>query len=149
MKTNDVIYFSVRNNILGEDYPITLNFINWLAYNNQYFLNDEWTRENKLCVYAGSIGTSLNYNISAPKSWVEKNCPELFTDDEYSYYGEVYIKNIGKTITRVFRKKFSDFLDHPNVHGDVIDHKIGWAYPEYNEENFGTRWYNKGKAYCE
>lgn len=29
---------------------------------------------------------SCNYTISAPREWVEKNCPELLTDEEYTYY---------------------------------------------------------------
>ena len=48
-------------------------------------MSDKWCKKNKLCVYQGAIDMSCNYTVSAPREWVEKNCPELLTDKEYTY----------------------------------------------------------------
>ena len=82
----EIIYFSVNNWFSGRDYPPTKNFKKWLGDDlNQTFRNDEWAKKNKLCIYYGVIDMSQNYTIAAPRSWVEKNCPELLTDKEYTY----------------------------------------------------------------
>ena len=137
----DIVYFSVNNWHCGIDYPNTPNFIKWLSDDsNQYFANDDWVKENKLCIYAGVIDMSLNYTIAAPKSWVEENCPELLTNDEYEYRINV-TRNTGFE-TNILKGKFSDFLDYPDGDGKVTDHRFEWPYPEYCEENIGVQWYD-------
>lgn len=134
----EVIYFSVNNWGPGRDYPLTDNFEKWLGDDfNQQFQDDTWAKENKLCIYAGFIDMSQNYNITAPRSWVEKNCPELLTDDEYTFYE--YGCN-GKVIEH--KKKYSDFVNVPDKDGDVVS-KWGWPYLEYKEENFGVHYYDE------
>ena len=110
----DVVYFSVNNWMCGENYPPLDCFRKWLGDDlNQTFRNDTWCKENKLCVYYGVVDMSQNYTVSAPREWVEKNCPELLT--EYTQF--IFTPEEGKTIP-----------DH--------DH---WYQPflEYCEENFG------------
>ena len=81
MSSKDIIYFSVNNWGPGKFHPDTEIFRKWLGEDeDQYFMNDEWCKENKLCVYCGIIDMSYNYTVSAPKEWVEKNCPELLTN---------------------------------------------------------------------
>ena len=110
----DVVYFSVNNWFSGENYPPTKNFKKWLSDDfNQSFRNDEWCKENKLCVYYGCVDMSTNYTISAPREWVEKNCPELLT--EYTQF--VFAPEEGKTIP-----------DHDDWYQ---------LFLEYCEENFG------------
>ena len=118
MTNKDVIYISVNNWFCGENFPPTPNFRKWLGNDfNQSFRNDEWCKENKLCVYYGCVDMSQNYTVSAPREWVEKNCPELLTDDEYTY-----ITRVGKPKKKLFggyeyvwedvehKKKYSDFV---------------------------------------
>ena len=114
MEKQDVVYFSVNNWFCGRDYPNTPNFRKWLSDDfSQSFRNDEWCKKNKLCVYYGCVDMSQNYTVSASRDWVEKNCPELLTDKEYTYetIGTYYDKN-GETITKrtQYTKKYSDFV---------------------------------------
>ena len=102
----EIIYFSVNNWFCGRDYPPTKNFKKWLGDDlNQTFRDDKWAKENKLCIYYGVIDMSQNYTIAAPRSWVEKNCPELLTDDEYTYvtctYGKDGEKRFMQTLAAV------------------------------------------------
>ena len=84
---SDVVYISVNNWFCGRDYPDTPNFRKWLGNDlKQTFSNNDWAKENKLCINAGNIDMSSNYTITAPKEWVEQNCPELLTDDEYRFF---------------------------------------------------------------
>jgi hypothetical protein len=87
---------------------------------------------------------SQNYTIAAPRSWVEENCPELLTDEEYTYITCMYGKDGEERIEH--KKKYSDFVDHPDSCGEVYD-KFGWPYPEYKEENFGSNYYNEELSY--
>ena len=137
----EIIYFSVNNWFCGEDYPPTENFKKWLGSDlNQAFRNDEWAKENKLCIYCGTIDMSMNYTIAAPRKWVEENCPELLTDDEFTYTTTIYSDGTSKWIE--YKKKYSDFVDKPDEYGDVEDHRFGWPYLEYKPENFGVHWYH-------
>lgn len=147
MENKDVVYFSVNNWFCGRDYPNTPNFRKWLGNDlKQSFMNDEWCKENKLCVYYGLIDMSNNYTISAPRDWVEKNCPELLTDKEYTYetIGTYYDKN-GEVITKrtKYTKKYSDFVYVPDDGEELPDNdELGnMPFREYCEENFGTQYY--------
>lgn len=136
MNNEDVVYFSVNNWFCGRDYPNHPNFKKWLGNDlKQSFMNDEWVKENKLCVYAGNIDMSSNYTVTAPRSWVEKNCPELLTDEEYSY--DIISSIDGR---KTYKKKYSDFVFHPDEDGFVED-KFGWPFKEYCEENIGCTYY--------
>lgn len=152
----EIIHFSVNNWFSGRDYPPTENFQKWLGDDlNQKFRDNEWAKENKLCIYYGFIDMSLNYTVAAPRSWVEKNCPELLTNDEYEYATIISKpkKNKGilvklgikpkygyEQITEVHKKKYSDFVDHPDDDGDITS-RFNWPYLEYKEENFGSHYY--------
>ena len=138
---DEIIYFSVNNWSEGWDYPLTDNFKKWLEDDgNQPFMNDAWAKENKLCIYYGCIDMSFNYNITAPRSWVEKNCPELLTDDEYVFYTTGFN---GESENRI---KYSDFVDHPDKNGKIVS-DWGWPYLEYKEENFGSHFYDNRSTY--
>ena len=149
----DVIYFSVNNWMGGENYPLTENFKKWLRNDlNQSFRNDTWCKENKLCVYYGTVDMSTNYTISASREWVEKNCPELLTDEEYTYIirrGTYKKKSIfSEDVELVWediehKKKYSDFVYIPDDGEDLPDndHIGNMPFREYCEENFGCEYY--------
>lgn len=154
MTNKDVIYFSVNNWFSGQDFPPTENFRKWLGNDlNQSFRNDEWCKENKLCVYYGMVDMSQNYTISAPREWVEKNCPELLTDDEYTYIvsrSKIKKKLFGgyKTMWEdiEYKKKYSDFVYVPEDDEETPDcDRVGdMPFREYCEENFGSEYYETG-----
>ena len=135
MEKQDVVYISVNNWFCGRDYPPTENFKKWLGSDfNQSFKDDDWCKENKLCVYCGTVDMSTNYTISAPREWVEKNCPELLTDDEYEY------------VTRVGRYKKKGLLGKSKLVWEDVDEgecdRVGdMPFREYCEENFGSKYY--------
>ena len=151
MKNNDVIYFSVNNWMSGEDYPPTENFRKWLSNDfNQSFRNDAWCKENKLCVYYGTVDMSTNYTISAPREWVEKNCPELLTDDEYTYIirrGTYKKKGLFGKTELVWenvenKQKYSYFVYDPkDVEEGECDSVGDMPFREYCEANFGSKYY--------
>ena len=118
MKKDDIVYFSLNNWHCGIHYPDTETFRKWLGDDgNQYFMDDDWCKENKLCVYCGLIDMSFNYTVSAPREWVEKNCPELLTD-------------------------YSEFIFLPKE-GETKPEHDDWYQPflDYCEENFGCDFY--------
>lgn len=137
----EIVYFEVNNWFSGRDYP-PIEKLAKLIHEYQ-FRNDEWCKENKLCVMCGAIDMSMNYCIAAPKTWVLENCPQLLTDEEYEYK----TATIGwdengeqKETIHTHTKKYSDFLCQPDEDGDVYGHISDWCFPEYKEENFGVTW---------
>ena len=150
-KQQDIIYFSVNNWFCGRDYPPTENFKNWLRDDlNQKLRSDAWAKENKLCICYGFIDMSQNYTVSAPREWVEKNCPELLTDEEYTYYTIIQrpkknlfgkVKYVEERIEN--KKKYSDFVYKPDDGEDMPDEDYwGMPFREYCEENFGVKYYS-------
>ena len=130
----------------GENYPPLKCFHKWLGNDlNQSFKNDEWCKKNKLCVYYGTVDMSTNYTISAPREWVEKNCPELLTDEEYTYYTVTYRYNGNNECEgkrEEHKKKYSDFVYSQEQIDEGECDRIGdMPFPEYKEENFGSRYY--------
>ena len=153
MKKPDVIYFSVNNWFCGRDYPPLRCFKKWLGNDlNQTFESDKWAKENKLCIYHGMIDMSFNYTVSAPRDWVEKNCPELLTDKEYTYTTQRgrYKKNLFGKTELVWEnveeeKKYSDFVYVPEEGEETPDNdRFDMPFREYCEENFGSEYYETG-----
>ena len=138
----EIVYFEINNWFRGRDYPNDEIFCEWIK--DSQFSDDEWCKENKLCVMCGAIDISTNYCVAAPKSWVEKNCPKLLTDEEYEYVTDTVtpVKDDIRLIITTHKKKYSDFLCYPNSDGEVFGHISDWQFPEYCEENFGVTWNN-------
>lgn len=109
---NQVVYFELNNWIRGRHFPDAEPFINWMGDDlNLAFNNDEWVKENKLCVVRDIIDMSINFCITASRDWVEKNCPSLLTE-------------------------YTEFIRYPDKYGDV-EGNFGTKFLEYNEDNFG------------
>lgn len=138
---DDIIYFSVNNWFEGRDYPPTKKFKKWLGDDlNQTFENDKWAKKNKLCIYHGVLDMSFNYTVSAPRTWVEKNCPELLTDDEFEYVICSYGKDGERRET--IKKKYSDFVYKPHEGDETPDEdRFGMPFRKYCKENFGSEYY--------
>lgn len=75
------------------------------------FRNEEWVKENKLCIVAALIDMSQNFCITATKDWVDKHCPELLT-------------------------KYTKFIVLPDKYGTVYG-RFGHDFLEYKDENIG------------
>lgn len=135
-KKEEIIYFEVDNWFPGRDYPNVEPIATWVE-NNQ-FNDNKWCKENKLCVLAGYVDMSLCWCVAAPRSWVEKNCPDLLSDEILTYELSTTSKDGVKI--RKFEYKATDFLCKPNEDGDVYGNVEDWLFPEYKEENFGVVW---------
>lgn len=140
----EIIYFELDNWFCGRDYPNAEPFISWMGKDYGFcFGNDEWCKENKLCVEAGAIDMSTCFCISAPKSWVEKNCPKLLTDEECgSEFVTEHGDGNGNWIkeTKYESCKYSKFVCKPDEDGYVYGRISEWPFREYKEENFGVHW---------
>lgn len=135
----DVVYFSVDNWFSGRDYPYDEQFIKWMGDDlNQSFRNEEWVKENKLCVKWGFIDMSMNYCVTAPREWVEQNCPKLLTNDEYEY--DLISSDKGR---QTYKGKYSDFVYQPDEEGNPPEDKFGWSFLEYCDENIGCEYYEE------
>ena len=138
---DDVIYISINNWFCGENYPPIKKFKKWLRDDlNQKLEDDKWAKRNKLCINHGVLDMSVKYTISAPRKWVEKNCPELLTDDEYTY-DIVYYGRDGQT-RKTFTKKYSDFVYKPYEGDETPDEdRYGMPFRKYCKKNFGSEYY--------
>ena len=140
----DIIYFELDNWFCGRDYPNAEPFIDWMGKDYGFcFGNDEWCKKNKLCVEIGPIDMSTCICISAPKSWVEANCPKLLTDEECgSNFITEYTNEKGERVreTKYESCKYSRFVCKPNKYGEVRGRISDWPFREYKEENFGVHW---------
>ena len=123
MEKEEVIYFELNNWFSGRDYPAAEPFATWV---HEYkFRDEEWLKENRLVVTETCIDMSLNWCITAPKSWVEKNCPELLTT-----YKEFIRQPDPEYPDDVPESRFSEY---------------GPTFFEYTEENIGTHTYVRGE----
>lgn len=109
---NEVVYFELNNWSAGRDYPNDEPFLSWMANDLKIkFRNEEWVKENNLCVVMDLVDMSQNFCITATKEWVEKNCPKLLTE-------------------------YTEFLRFPDEDGEVQG-RFGHWFLEYEEDNFG------------
>lgn len=141
----EIIYFELDNWFGGRDYPDAEPFISWMSDDlNLTFSNEEWCKENKLCVEAGPIDMSICFCIAAPRSWVEENCPKLLTDEECgtTFIISYYDKELGKMVDKEKYEhySYSKFICKPEKDGQVYGRLSGWPFREYKEENFGVHW---------
>lgn len=78
----DIIYIHLNNWFGDRDYPNKEPIASWIAGDCEAVLfTEKFAVENKLCIVAYPVDMSISYNITAPKEWVEKNCPFLLTTD--------------------------------------------------------------------
>lgn len=80
------------------------------------FTDDDWCREQKICVLNDIADQSTDSFVVAPREWVEKNWPEII-NSEWDY-----------------TNKPSPFLSHPRL----TNPEDIWL--DYCEDNFGCDW---------
>lgn len=109
---NEIVYFELNNWFAGRDYPDDEPFLSWMSNDyNIRFNDEEWVKDNKLCVVRDLVDMSTNFCITATKEWVENNCPSLLIE---------HIK----------------YLRIPDEDGYAYG-RFGHEFLEYCEENFG------------
>lgn len=115
MPQEEIIYFELNNWIPGDYYPNKEPFTIWIDGDYKCYLYDEdWVKENRLCVAMSIIDMSVNFCITALKAWVEKNCPQLLME-------------------------YAKFLRIPEKDGWVYG-QFGDRFLEYREGNFGIKY---------
>ena len=137
----DVVYFELNNWFGGRDYPLNCTLTEMVE--TMRFSDDQWCKENKLCVYRGVIDMSINWCVTAAKEWVEANCPELLGNGSYEY--TVHRHDAEGDHELHYTKAYSDFLRHESEYGSVIG-KFG-PFLDYCEENFGVTDYDGDEYY--
>ena len=138
MTMKDVVYFELNNWFAGRDYPDAEPFLTWCGDDmNLYFNNENFVKENKLCVVQQIIDMSCNWCITAPKKFVLENCPKLLSDETYeskfivsSSEGEKYV---------IEKYSYKDFIRIPDEDGDVYGRFDGKFLP-WAEENIGIHY---------
>jgi len=133
----EIVYFELNNWFTGRDYPSCEPIASWV--NESKFNDDQWCKDNKLCVLAGTIDMSENWCITAPIAWVQNNFPQLLTDEHYTY--TLLVHRGGSEPEKLdYDKAYSDFRRYPDEDGEV-EGQFGWMFLEYTEDNFGVTWY--------
>ena len=113
---NEIIYFELNNWFPDRDYPNAEPFTSWLdfTWGGCVLQNEDWCKENQLCVIWTHVDMSSNYCITAKKDWVEQVCPELLT-------------------------KYTQFLRYPNPKCDnEVYGQFGHTFLEWSPEHFGS-----------
>ena len=113
----EIVYFELNDWFCGQDYPNAEPFITWMGYPLPIFRDKNWVKNNKLVVVETHVDMSLNYCITAAKSWVEKNCPELLTT-------------------------YKDFIRYPEEDDELPYGRFDCPFMEYTEENIGFHYYD-------
>lgn len=129
-----IIYFELNNWFGGRDYPENERFEKWV--NENTFSHEEFVKENNLCVRRGNVDMSINWCITAPESWVLKNCPELLSDEKYTYQICQYYMGENKIID--YEGAYSNFLRFKEDPEDLhVYGRFDWPFLDYDPENIG------------
>ena len=123
--SDDVVHFELNNWFAERDYPHAEPYISWMKDDCNLKLNDdEWAKENKLCVVSQAVDMSVNFCVTASRDWVEKNCPSILT--EFS------------TFLRDADTDYDTENRNPNKIKGKVYGKFGTEFLDYKPENFGV-----------
>jgi len=137
----DVVYFELNNWFAGRDYPDAEPFTTWCGNDmNLYFNNEDFVKKNKLVVVQSLVDMSTNWCITAPKSFVEENCPELLGSGVTTT--KFIVGVAGKEKEEVKTYPYSNFLRFPDQWGDVTG-RFGCPFLEWSEENVGITYWDE------
>ena len=108
MSNDDIVYFWLND----WDYPEADPYLGWMIDEEKpVFLNEDWVKENKLCVIVVPFIMDIYFFVTAKREWVEKNCPSILAE-------------------------YSNYMIVPDENGEVLDPMCG-RYKTYCEENIG------------
>lgn len=141
----DIVYFELNNWFSGRDYPNVEPFLTWMTDTklDQYFLNDDWVKEQGLCVVHSFVDMSCNFCITAKRSWVESVIPDLLTDKTVEYTTITTSKD--GTIENTHTNSYSSFI-RQSKNGDTPVGRFGCPFLEYSKENIGIKYWDEDKC---
>ena len=117
----EIINFELNNWWPDDYYPNCEPFISYVCFlkeRNYYvkFRDTNWIKENKLVIVETIEDMSVNFCVTATKSWVEENCPEILT-------------------------KYSKFIRTLEEGEDKVRGDFGCPFLDYTEENIGYHFF--------
>lgn len=126
MNKEEIIYFEVDHWAAGEDYPNEEPFLTWMDdYNlDKYLRNEVFIKEHKLCVKTFPIDMSINFMVTAPKSFVEKMCPTLLTNPDNAKFICHIEQNEDTPESRYIRKEY--FLPYTKENIGKLQYGENW-----------------------
>lgn len=123
---------------------------------------DKYAKENKLCIKVQTIDMAANMTITAPREWVEKNCPELFEqywEDRYvskypwpfmndcKYHPdsgfaledspEEHLRERGRALYVLHQSYTKEEIENFKPH-NLMGTYSGESFFDWKEENFGA-----------
>ena len=132
----DVVYFELNNWFAVEDYPNAEPFLTWCGNaRNLYFDNEQFVKENELCVVRLIVDMSVNWCITAKRSWVEQHCPKLLSDEFTE--GEFVQGSISGEMRYTKTKKYKEFLRFPEEDDTHVYGRFGTEFLPWTPENVG------------
>ena len=135
MNNGEFVYFELNNWFAGRDYPNAEPFITWCEDDKEHgFSNEQFVRENELCVVCSIVDMSFNWCITAKREWVENNCPKLLSDDLTTVVMERHYKGIVTYKNETY--PYSQYLRYPDENGDVYG-QFGHKFLPWSRENIG------------
>lgn len=121
-----MVFFELGNWGCCEDYPNEEPFLGWLKDDfNLKFMDEQWVIDNGLIVIASRVDMAVNFCITAPDGWVEKNCPSLF-DNPANH----------------------EFLREPFEGENVPDGRFGCPFYSLDERPAGLYWASEKEDDC-
>lgn len=116
LEKQDIIKFSV-NHWSTSFHPAEEPFTTWMSdyHYDEYLLNEEYVKKHKLVVVFADIDMSWSFCVTAPREFVEKECPCL-----------------------LYNEKNKEFLFDPDEEEGLVCCK----FKDYTEENIGIWYYN-------
>lgn len=126
----EIVKFSVNNWTPGIDYPEDFPFC--LEGDASPFAHNDWCIQNKLCVVLSFVDMSFNWCITAPKTWVEVNCPCILGSN-FQYYDYAEHDRFNKPFRDYTKENFGCIgfergeyyeLDHEQIAQEEIEWEV-------------------------
>ena len=119
---DEIIYFELNNWTIEHGYPACSPFIEWMLGVVSPLLNENWCKEQKICVVVERVDLSLNFKVTATRKWVEENCPCL----------------LEKKYSKFVHQLEDDYDDDDKEYFEAHGYGEG-PFLKYCEENFGMK----------
>lgn len=114
-----IIYVELNNWFAGRDYPNIFPVSKWMddnsICNEKYLLDPKWVCRNEIVVAVEIIDQSFNFCISAPESFWDDKCPEIFNYTQFIY---------------------------PLQQGELPEGQWGSVFLPYTKENIGIHYFD-------
>lgn len=126
---NEIVCFELNTRKDYDNYPKEEPFISWMNPETGFkFLDNDWVIKNKLCVKVSTCtydkdSTFLMLLITAPLTWIKRNCPSLLVE-----------KWSNKFVCKYPTPYFNDYFDYKEE--KAWGHSVRKSYPNRDINNF-------------